>query len=123
MRELSNQFAPVTDVVISPDVSSLQAEVTFTATVLNRTTSAELEQVYEAIVSAAFDGDFGSYDVDENSISLESVQSTFRSKMKFHYPPRPPLPLLMNFHAATVNNVLDTGPVSRKTLNIVKMCV
>ena len=84
MRELSNQFAPVTDVVIAPDVSSLQAEVTFTATVLNRTTSAELEQVYEAIVSAAFDGDFGAYDVDEDSISLESVQSTFRSKTAFH---------------------------------------
>ena len=84
MRELSNQFAPVTDVVISPDVSSLQAQVTFAATVLNSTTSAQLEQVYEAIVSAAFDGDFAAWDVDENSISLESVQSTFRSKTAFH---------------------------------------
>ena len=80
MRELSNQFAPVTDVVISPDVSSLQAQVTFAATVLNSTTSAQLEQVYEAIVSAAFDGDFSAYDVDEGSINLESIQTTFRSK-------------------------------------------
>ena len=122
MRELSNQFAPVTDVVISPDVSSLQAEVTFTATVLNSTTSAQLEQVYEAIVSAAFDGDFGSYDVDENSISLESVQSTFRGK-KDEVLLTPPAPLLIDFHAVTVNNVLDTGPVSRKTLNTFKKCM
>ena len=61
---------------ITPNVAELTALVSYTATVLASTTSAQLEQVYEAIISTAFDDGFSPYSINESDVTLDVFSPT-----------------------------------------------
>ena len=75
---LNSEYSTMTSVLITPDVTGLTALISFSATVLENTTSAQLQQVYETIVSTAFDDGFDPYSVSGSGVTLEEFTGTFQ---------------------------------------------